>query len=393
MNAPRRPQSAALRAPLSFVALALLATAVPAAAQSAGAAPDTARTPATAPDTARKGAPAPAPKQNGAAPPTVKLGGVVYAQYEYWLSDSIGHTNQFDVTRAYLNAIGSFSHGVTTRITADIYRNPAGPTSLNYRIKYAYFQWLPSATAPVDFRFGATQTPWLDWEETLYGLRMQGTMPMERAGFLTSSDLGLAMDFFTKDRGLLNGSIGAYNGEGYANAPGGKFLDYEARASVRLLKSDDASPQGGLRLTGYGHVGRVDVFGGPPRDRWIAQASYKSKLLLLAGEAGWAKTGLAPTTAAPNPPHVDARVLAAFGVLDIPGPAAPILLRVDRVNPNTAVTDTSSTRFIGGVAYRISPNLRLLGDVDAVSYDQTSPLPAALQAQKTKLLFQTEFTF
>ncbi len=360
MSVPRRPKSAAFRTPLALATLALL-TAVPAAAQNA-------------------------------APPTIKLGGVVYSQFEYWASDSLNHTNQFELQRAYLNAIGTFGPKILTRITADVFR-PAAAPSLDYRIKYAYFQWLPDTAAPVDFRFGVTQTPWLDWEETLYGLRMQGTMPMERAGFLTSSDLGLAMDFFTKDKGFVNGSIGVYNGEGYGNPPGGRFLDYEARASVRLLSSDDASPQGGLRLTGYGHVGRVDAFGGPPRDRWIAEASYKSKLLTLAGEAGWATSGLAPTTANPDPANVKGRVLAAFGVLNIPKTAAQILLRVDRFNPNTAVSDTANTRFIGGLAYRISPNVRVLGDIDAVSYDQTSPLPAPVQAQKTKLLFQTEFTF
>ncbi len=365
MSAPRRPQSAASRLTLAltaFIALALLAA-------------------------------RPAAAQNAPAPPTIKLGGVVYSQFEYWASDSVNHTNQFELQRAYLNAIGTFGPKILTRITADVFR-PASAPSLDYRIKYAYFQWLPDTAAPVAFRFGVTQTPWLDWEESLYGFRMQGSMPMERAGgFLTASDLGLAMDFFTSDKGLFNGSIGVYNGEGYGNAPGGKFLDYEARASVRLLKSDDPSPQGGLRLSGYGHVGRLDAFGGPPRDRWIGEASYRSKLLVLAAEAGWARTGLASTTANPNPATVDARVLAAFGVLNIPNSGAQILLRVDRFNPNTAVSDTSNTRFIGGLAYRISPNVRVLGDIDALSYDQAAPLPAPLQAQKTKLLFQTEFVF
>ncbi len=325
-----------------------------------------------------------------AAAPAVKLGGVVYAQLEYWASDSIGHTNQFDVTRAYLNAIGSFDHGVTTRITADVFR-PAAAPSLEYRLKYAYFQWQPSKTAPVDFRFGETQTPWLDWEEGLYGFRMQGTMPMERAGYLTSSDLGVAMDFFNKDK-AFNGSFAIMNGEGYGNLPGGKFLDYEARASVRLLKTDDASQQGGLRLTGYGHVGRLDAFGGPARNRWIGELSYKSKVVTLVGEAGFAKTGVAPTTAAPNPATPNGRVLAAFGVVNLPNSAVQLLARVDRLDPNTAVDNDASTRFIGGVAYRISPNVRVLADLDAVSY-QAATLSAANQAQKTRLLFQSEFVF
>src|SRR5512141_3195844 len=30
--------------------------------------------------------------------PAVRLTGVVYAQFEYWASDTLGHTSQFDVT-------------------------------------------------------------------------------------------------------------------------------------------------------------------------------------------------------------------------------------------------------------------------------------------------------
>jgi len=364
-----RSLSTAFRLPLAFMAIALLAAA-PAAAQNP--------------------APAAAPAQQLNAP-TFRFGGVVYSGYEYWMSDSLGHTNQFDLQRAYMNAIATFGPGVTTRITVDVFR-PSTTPSLAYRIKYAYFQWLPSLTGPVGFRFGVTQTPWLDWEETLYGFRMQGSMPMERAGFITSSDIGAAMDFATKDKGLLNGTVGVYNGEGYANPPGGKFLDYEARASLRLLKSNDASPQGGLRLTGYGHLGRVDALGGPLRNRAIGELSYKSKLFTLAGEAGMGKTGSAGT-ATVHPPEISGSVLAAFGVLNVPQSNWQVLARLDHFTPNTDVSDSTSTRFIAGVAYRISPNVRVLGDIDAVSYNQTAPLAAAVQAQKSKFLFQTEFTF
>lgn len=340
----------------------------------------------------------------GQTTPAVKLTGVVYAQGEYWPSDSANHTNQFDVTRAYLNALGTFGKGISTRVTADIFRSSTNTDkTLGYRLKYAYVQWLPSANAPVDLRFGMTQTPWVDWQEALYGFRMQGTVPLERAGFETSSDIGLAMDFFNGDKGV-NGSIAVVNGEGYANPPGGRFLDVEGRASVRLLKSDDPGVAGGLRLTGYGRWGRVDVRGGPPRNRGVGELSYKSKLFTLAGEAAVIRNGV---TAAGGGPDVHALLLAGFGVLNIPNTPVQLLARVDHLDPNTrsssattACTNATrsdcdaSTRFIGGVAYRISPNLRVLGDVDAVSYQApTSVLTAAQYAQRTKLLAQAEITF
>ncbi len=101
MSARRRQKSAALGLPLTL--LALLAA-------------------------------APLAAQNAPAPPAVSVSGVVYSQYEYWPSDSLNHTSQFDLQRAYLNAIGRFGPKILTRITADVFRPGAAP-SLDYRIK------------------------------------------------------------------------------------------------------------------------------------------------------------------------------------------------------------------------------------------------------------------
>jgi hypothetical protein len=322
-----------------------------------------------------------APGSAQQSPPAVRVNGVVYAQFEYWANDSLAHTNKFDVTRAYVNVLGSFARGVSTRVTADVFRNSGANTSLAYRLKYAYVDWKPQPTSAVDFRFGLTQTPWIDWEEGLYGFRMQGPVPMDRSGYLTSSDYAISMNFQSKDN-ALNGTVGVYNGEGYGSAPGGRFLDYEARASFRLMPSDDNSSRGGLRVSGYAGLGRVDVVGGPTRNRFVGMASYKSKLILLAGEAGFAKTDT-----------VNARVLAGYGVLNVPKSDVVLLARVDRVDPNTSADNDASTRFIGGVGYRISPNLLLLGDVDAVSYQDLASQSASAQAQRTRFLFQGEFSF
>ncbi len=403
MQLPRR-LGRAVTAASTFTLL--LATAVRLAAQTPTS-QDTARVSAPA-DTAMKAPPPPPPpppaKPAQPAAPQVRVTGVSYAQFEYWASDSVNHTNQFDVTRAYINVLGSFDHGVSTRITGDVFRNSAGATSLLYRLKYAYLQWLPRPTANVDFRFGMTQTPWIDWEEGFYGFRMQGTMPMERAGFLSSSDLGLTMDYFTRDKGLLNGSIGVFNGEFYSNAPGGKFLDYEARGSLRLLKSDDPSIYGGLRLSGYAGLGRIDnIFGGKRRDRYIGMLSYRSKVITLGAQADFAKTGQPFTTSGTPPVTVDtipdfkAKLFAGYGILSIPNSAVQLLARVDWLDPRDDRANDASTRFIGGIAYRISPNLRVLGDIDAVKYQDNTVartlFGTATYLQRTKLLVQTEFTF
>src|SRR2546427_7607514 len=44
-----------------------------------------------------------------------------------------------------------------------------------------------------------------------------------------------------------------------------------------------------------------------------------------------------------------------------------VIARVDVVDPNTSVSGDRQTRIIGGISYQVSPNLRVLLDVDNLS--------------------------
>jgi hypothetical protein len=313
-----------------------------------------------------------------------QVGGVVYSQYAYQMrADTNGvHQNAFDVTRAYLNFTRKFDGGIATRITGDVYRASDG--SINYRLKYAYFTWTPK-NSPVDFRFGQTQTPLLDWEEGLWGYRLQGTMPMERAGFQTSSDLGLGIDgAWAKDKFDVQASI--MNGEGYHGAEGAQYKDVGLRASLRLLESDEAGSRGGLRVTVLGEAGRNNNDGN--RNRIWGMLSYKSKVFLLAGEIG-SVTNSADSASA----DVKSRVFAVYGTLTPKDSKVGIVARIDNVDPNTnsAATNDVTTRFIGGISYKLSPNVLLFLNVDNVSFQGTPS--ANTKAANSTLYFQTQFTF
>lgn len=312
----------------------------------------------------------------------VGVHGVAYAQYMYQFSDTANYNN-FDVTRAYVNITGKFDHGVSTRITTDLYRNSDG--NYNIRLKYAYVTFTP-AKSRVSFRFGQTQTPWIDWEEGLWGYRMQGPIAVDRGGFLTSADLGLAVDINGKDN-VANAQLALVNGEGYHSGEGDSHKDAEARVSVRLAKSDDSGTRGGLRLTVYGGVGAPT--GGGVRDRAIGAITYKSSLVTLGGEYALASTRKGDAT--PSNPTVKAHIASFFGVLNVPKSNVGFIGRVDVVNPNTDATNAGHTIVIGGISYKISSNLLLLGDIDATSY-QTNPTGAAYEG-RTKGYFQVQFTY
>ena len=325
------------------------------------------------------------------SPPQVSVTGLVYTSFVYQLKDSLNHVNNFDVTRAYVNVIGRFSGGLYTRVTADIYRNTAASSngSLSYRLKYAYAAYTPAGSA-LTYKVGQIHTAWLDWEEALWDYRVQGSMPLER-GFMTaagaqnpymsSSDFGVGVDGrWGPDK--VNMQIVVVNGENYNTSPGDKGKDAQARLSYRLKDTNDSSRVGGLRLTGYAQYGKAT--GGAQRNRFVGMVSYRTRQVTLAGEA--AATQDWPTGAA----AVNGRVYSAYGVYKFTRSKAAALARVDLYDPQAGVDD-KQTRFIAGLSYQLTPNWRLLADVDNLSVTGT-PTPAQ-EAVRSQFFFQTQINF
>jgi len=110
----------------------------------------------------------------------------------------------------------------------------------------------------------------------------------------------------------------------------------------------------------------------------------------LAGEFAATKdtTSPAPLGSGANP---KGRVISGFGVYHVPKSSVALIARVDVVDPNTSVAADRQTRIIGGISYQVTPNLRVLADVDNLSYEGTAtPLQDATRSQG---LFQMQFTF
>jgi hypothetical protein len=314
-------------------------------------------------------------------PSPVSVGVTAYAQYVYQLKDTASaKQNNFDITRAYVNVIGRFSGGVYTRITGDIFTatgagNVTG--SYSYRLKYAYAAWTPEHSS-LTYRFGLTQTPWLDWEEALWDYRMQGTMVLDRNGYLTASDLGFAVDGkWNSDK--VNFSVDVVNGQGY-HATGDGHKDVQGRFSVRLMDTDDSSRVGGLRVSAY--LGDGKPKGGGTRNRFLGMVSYRSKQYTLAVEAAATRDSTTGVT------RKDGHVYSVFGVYHVPRSKVAVIARVDALTPT--VSGNRLTRYIAGASYQINPQVRALLDWDYLSY-KTPLVPA--DPSRSQLLFQTQFVF
>jgi hypothetical protein len=330
--------------------------------------------------------------------PTVTVGGVGYVQYLYQLKQDSsltgkGHQNNFDVTRAYVNVLGKFPAGLSTRVTLDIDGRKAASSQLSIRLKYAYLAWTPEKS-PLTFKLGEIHTPLLDWEEALWDYRMQGTMALERAGYVSSSDFGAGIDGnWGYDK--VNMQVGVYNGENYSGAPGDQRKDLMGRVSVKLLNTDMAGRVGGLRVTGYAQYGKPTT--GGRRQRVLGMVSYKSKMLTLAGEiaatrdsvTGGTFSGTAVTAAA----NKTGRIYSFFGVLNVSQSKFGIIGRLDITDPQTGdPTNDRQTRIIGGVSYQVNPNFRVLADVDNVSR-QGGSYANAFNATRSTAFLQAQFNF
>jgi hypothetical protein len=313
-------------------------------------------------------------------PPQISVGVLAYTQFVYQLKDTANHANKFDVTRAYVNVIGKLAGGLTARITADIFTN--ADSSRAYRIKYAYAAYTPRHS-PLTFKVGEIHTPWLDWEEALWDYRMQGTMALERNGFVSSADFGAGVDG-TWGPDKVNMQVAIVNGENYNKGTGDQRKDVMGRVSVRLRASDDSSRVGGLRVTAYGQYGKPT--GGGARQRWLGMVSYKSRQVTLAAEAAITRDS---ATAAPER---NGHVYSAFGVYRVPRTKAAAIARMDVFHPQAGSVTDRQTRYIAGVSYQLTPNWRLLADWDYVTF-QTDALNAANDPTRSQALFQTQFTF
>ena len=326
----------------------------------------------------------------------VTAGGVIYAQWSAQL-DSLSPANNIDVTRAYVNVIARFAGGFSTRITGDVYHDADATAGggMVERLKFAYGAWSPPGS-PLTVRLGLTLTAWEDYEDQLWDYRMQSPDIMDRSGYTSSSDFGLAVDG-NLGAGNLDFTAMAFNGEGYSKLPGDQHKDFAARASLRLLGSDDASRVGGLRLTGYGQLGAPT--GGGIRNRFIALASYRSKHLTLAAEYVATRDSLKNTANSLK----DGRILEGFGVLHLGASPVALMGLLAVINPTTCTTYVGGTDcplaarydtrtvMIAGVSYQASASFRLLADIDRTTYQ--TPAGAAAPRSTTVVLLQTQFVY
>jgi len=306
--------------------------------------------------------------------PSFKVGSTIFGDYTYNQSptakDADGntiHNSSFNISRAYINVTGNLNHLIAYRITPDITRESGSGSSLNgsltFRLKCAFGQFnLDDWTTKGSWvRFGLQQTPFIDYDVSIYRYRFQGTTFEDREGLFPSSDFG-ASGHWTFPGGYGDLHAGFYNGEGYNKAETNNEKAFHIRGSVRPLPL--GGPLKGLRLTGY--VDEDHYVADAKRQRYVGQITFEHPLINIGADYVAAKD---QTSVSKGSVTGNGYTIWATPRLGTTGWQA--LLRHDEFKPNKD-TDQKRKRNIAGIAYWFQQlhgvQTALLGDYDKTTF-------------------------
>ena len=374
-----RPESAAL-----IVALLLPATlsAQYVRADSAKSKPDSAKTDSVKP------AAAPAAIPTTPAPPALNFSGVLFGNYQYHGEAANRAQNKFDVERAYLTFRMPAGDRASIRVTADVFQQTSSTNNADafykgwvFRAKYAYLQYdylqaKTSADWAAVARIGLIHTMFIDHEETFWP-RWLSLVPVERAGYFSSADAGLATIVTIPNKyGEVYAAI--TNGPGYSSRETDRFKDYQARLTLTPLAKSELSYLRTFAVDGWvyrgaiaskfvnGGAGQVGAVGsGLDRNRWGVFAGIRDPRLIIgldyaqrsdAGEGSSLNTLASPRTVIDSTGCLLSAyaVVKPFQIADAKSTfPLGIVARFDNVKPNTS-RDPDYNVVIGGLIWDLS---------------------------------------
>ncbi|MDP9202667.1 MAG: hypothetical protein M3P26_12140 [Gemmatimonadota bacterium] len=360
--------------------------------------------------------PADTTKPAQAAPPPasvsipVDFSGVLYANFQYrGDAGAAKSTNRFDIERAYLTFRMPAGDRASIRITADVFQQTTPPNDAFYRgwvirAKYAYLQYdyLKSAGWNGVVRGGLLHNVVIDHVESFWP-RWISTSPVERAGFFSSADAGVATLLTLPNKfGELYATV--VNGPGYTSRETDRFKDYAARLSLTPLSGSSNKVIKTFALTGWTYVGAVgSQFAaagagqiGPigismPRTRSGLFVGVRDPRLSVGAEwdtrkdarEGGANTALSPRVEIDSTGRLLAGFVTAkpFQLLNAKSTfPLGVIARWDRFKPNTDTPGYVNT-VIGGLTWDLNKKTAL-----SLDYQEQTPHSGAVAAA-TKTYF------
>jgi hypothetical protein len=330
--------------------------------------------------------------------PQVRVGATGFLSYQDGRSGG-AEISKFVVKRAYINVNAAINRYFSARITPDVTQD-ATTGETKYRLKYAYGVF-SAPTVGVLTRpfvsFGMVQTPWLDFEEKIDRYRMQDALFMDRAGLISSADVGVVVgalfggeiseEYQKTVSSAFPGrygsfAIGVYNGGGYATSEQNTDKAVEGRVTLRPLP--ELVP--GFQVTYSGVSGRGNTAAGPKWSLSSGALTFESRYLNLVGAYLTGKGDLAGKAVDPRGIALGRNGWSAFFEAR-PDPRWSAIGRYDFFRADTANPGKDTTRTIVGAAYHLGKGNDLLLDYERLRYND----PAKRDDTRAQLTLQFNF--
>jgi len=296
--------------------------------------------------------------------------------------------SEFKLKRGYVSVHKRFTERLSARITQDITVDQEGDGrgDIELRLKYGYMKYQLDQIAFLSqpfMEFGLVHRPWLDFEQKITGLRVQGTMFLERYWILRSADYGVM--FGSLLGGQMDaeyrknvssaypgryGSIafGLFNGGGYEAIEENENKLFEGRLTLRPLPAVLPGMQASC-LVGHGKgnttaspdLRYLAVFLSMEHSRFLATAQYYT-----------GKGDVFGTAIDSEGKALDQRGFSLLGKVVTPISNLALFGRIDRFDSDTAVDDAEYHRYIAGLSVPIHQKSKIIIDYDHLESDLLS---------------------
>jgi len=313
------------------------------------------------------------------------LGTLIFASYQA-MENVHGRDmreNRFTVKRAYLDFKFDVTDNLLARVTPDVRQDQTGDWKARFKYIHGKFHWERFGfIGKPSVEFGLSHMPWLDWEETMNGFRMQDPMFLEVNHIFNSADLGvlfggnfgdeLSQEFRENVNHHYAGrwgsfQVGLYNGGGYHSVEETSNKAVEGRFSFRPMPG--RAP--GFQVTALGITGKGNTSAEPDWDLVDLMLSYEGPGYAITAqyERGSGNQSGSMVDDLERPlKHEGYSIFARMGLDD--SRTWHLIGRVDYFDPDRLRdTDDEQLRWIAGVAWRFSGNNYWLLDYQNLEHD------------------------
>ncbi len=319
----------------------------------------------------------------------VKLSGLVFGQYARHLSqtDTAGvsskNRGEFGITRIYMNAEAKFSPKVKGKVVLEsntTQTTDTGHGSNSVFLKQAFGDYMVNDYANV--QFGLVGTPWIGFEEGIWGRRFISKVFVDSEGVVSSADKGVGVLLkIPNDFGDFHAAH--VNGEGTTavekTGKNGRHKDSMARLTLSPMVKFE--PLSGLKLHGYIHNGRAQDGDNYLRDRVMGGVSYQHKRFHAMVSSFKARTGAGVK-------NTRSKGYSLHGSLKLPL-SLSAFSRYDFYDPDTETSSDGRARTLWGVDYKVAEGVRISVN-DQIVRQQ---LATNTSANENRLFFQLEMKF